>query len=248
MTVRGVILAGGKGTRLGELTRATNKHLLPVGAWPMVCHPLRKLVEAGVRDVLLVTGPEHLGSFAALLGSGRRYDCRLSYRVQEEPGGIAQALALAEDFCRGAHALALLGDNVFLDPLHDLLADAAGRPDHAWVLLRRVPDPQRYGVAVVRGGKIVGIEEKPRAPESDLAVVGVYLYPPDVFSIIRTLRPGRRGELEITDVNRDYLARGRLSHRELAGPWADAGTPASLEAAGRLALGGLSCPGPAASA
>src|SRR5712691_7531061 len=147
MTVRGVILAGGKGSRLGELTRVTNKHLLPVGPFPMVYHPLKKLVDAGIRDVLLVSGTEHMGDFVELLGSGREHHCALTYRVQDEAGGIAQALGLAEQFCRDCRCAVILGDNIFLDPLTAMLADANRSPDHAWVALKRVPDPGRYGVA-----------------------------------------------------------------------------------------------------
>src|SRR5262245_36496733 len=239
MDVSSVILAGAKGSRLGELTRATNKHLLPVGPSPMVCHPLRKIISAGVHEVLLVAGPEHLGAFGALFGSGRRYDCNLAYCVQEAAGGIAQALSLAEVFCRGSHALPLLGDNTFFGAARDLRGNAVARPEHAWVLLKRVPDPQRYGVAEVRDGAIVGIEEKPAKPKSDLAVTGIYLYPPDVFSVINALRPSARGELEITDVNRRYLKQGRLSYRELSGFWTDAGTPESLADANQLVQGQL---------
>src|SRR2546421_7119846 len=141
MTLRGVILAGGKGTRLGELTRVTNKHLLPVGPYPMVYHPLKKLVGAGVRDVLLVSGTEHMGDFVELLGSGREHGCTLTYRVQDEAGGIAQALGLASLFCRGSRVLVILGDNIFLDSLYDFLSASQQKPDHAWVMLKQVADP-----------------------------------------------------------------------------------------------------------
>src|SRR2546421_5971198 len=161
MTLRGVILAGGKGTRLGELTKVTNKHLLPVGPYPMVYHPLKKLVAAGVRDVLLVSGTEHMGDFVELLGSGREHGCRLTYRVQDEAGGIAQALGLAELFCTGAGCVVLLGDNIFRDPLAPVLAEANKHPEQAFVMLKRVHDPQRYGVPELRDGRIVGIVEKP---------------------------------------------------------------------------------------
>jgi glucose-1-phosphate thymidylyltransferase len=234
MDLRGVILAGGKGTRLGELTKVTNKHLLPVGPYPMVYHPLKKMVGAGVREVLLVSGTEHMGDFVELLGSGRDHGCSLTYRVQDEAGGIAQALGLAEHFCRQARALVILGDNVFFDPLTDFLAAAAARPEHAWIMLKRVPDPGRYGVAEVRGDDVVGIEEKPSRPKSDCAVAGIYLYPPDVFEVVRRLRPSARGELEITDVNRHYLEQGRLGHRTLEGYWTDAGTLESLATANQL--------------
>src|SRR5262249_54785937 len=199
MNLKGVILAGGKGTRLGELTKVTNKHLLPVGPYPMVYYPLKKLVEADIRDILLVSGTEHMGDFVELLGSGREHGCQLTYRVQDEAGGIAQALGLAELFCTGAGCVVLLGDNIFRDPLRPVLAEANNPPDHAFVMLKKVPDPQRYGVAELRDGRIVRIVEKPRVPPpSDCAVAGIYLYPPDVFGVIKTLRPSERGELEIT--------------------------------------------------
>ena len=234
MILRGVILAGGKGARLGELTKVTNKHLLPVGPYPMVYHPLKKLVGAGIHDILLVSGTEHMGDFVELLGSGSGHGCALTYRVQDEAGGIAQALGLAELYCHEAHSLVVLGDNIFLDPLADLVAAARERPDVAWVLLKRVHDPQRYGVAEMRDGAVVAIEEKPKTPRGDHAVAGVYLYPPDVFSVIHTLRPSARGELEITDVNNHYLRRGRLSYRVLEGYWTDAGTLESLAHANQL--------------
>jgi glucose-1-phosphate thymidylyltransferase len=234
MTLRGVILAGGKGSRLGELTKVTNKHLLPVGPYPMVYHPLKKLVGAGVQDILLVSGTEHMGDFVELLGSGREHRGRLTYRVQDEAGGIAQALGLAELYCQDVRSLVILGDNIFQDSLADLVAAANERPDHAWVMLKRVADPQRYGVAELRGQRIVGIEEKPNKPKSDYAVAGIYLYPPDVFGFIKTLKPSARGELEITDVNRHYLEMDRLSHRELPGYWTDAGTLESLATANQL--------------
>jgi glucose-1-phosphate thymidylyltransferase len=234
MIYRGVVLAGGKGTRLGELTRVTNKHLLPVGPMPMVYYPIKKLVGAGIRDILLVSGTEHMGDFVELLGSGRHLGCSLTYRVQDEAGGIAQALGLAAHFCADAACVVLLGDNIFHDPLHPLLEQAGRYPDDAWVALKQVPDPGRYGVAELRDGRLVGIEEKPAAPKSDYAVAGVYLYPPDVFGIIDGLRPSRRGELEITDVNRAYLEANRLGHAFLDGYWTDAGTQESLSLANRL--------------
>src|SRR5438477_8315635 len=189
MTVRGVILAGGKGTRLGELTKVTNKHLLPVGPLPMVYYPLKKLVGAGVTDILLVSGTEHMGDFVELLGSGRDFRCHLTYRVQDEAGGIAQALGLAADFCGQGRCAVLLGDNVFFDPLGPLLDQARAHAEHAWIALKQVPDPGRYGVAEVKDRKLVDIEEKPSHPRSDFAVAGIYLYPPDVFEVIKGLRP-----------------------------------------------------------
>jgi len=234
MTWRGIILAGGKGTRLGELTKVTNKHLLPVGPIPMVYHPLKKLVGAGIRDILLVSGTEHMGDFVELLGSGRAHSCSLTYRVQDEAGGIAQALGLAELFCGTGRAVVILGDNIFFDPLTPLLKEAEKRPNDAWIVLTKVDDPSRYGVAELRDQRVVGLEEKPDSPKSDFAVVGVYIYPPDVFSVVKGLKPSGRGELEITDVNRYYLEKGRLGYSFLNGYWTDAGTLPSLAAANQL--------------
>lgn len=234
MDLRGIVLAGGKGTRLGELTKVTNKHLLPVGALPMVYYPLKKLTGCGIKEILLVSGTEHMGDFVELLGSGRDHGCNLTYRVQDEAGGIAQALGLAEHFGRGARCVVILGDNIFLDPLHTLLAEAAQHPDFAWVALKCVPDPGRYGVAELRDNRIISIEEKPERPKSDLAVAGIYVYPPDVFDIIKTLKPSRRGELEITDVNQHYVRQQRLGYTVLQGYWTDAGTLESLAHANQL--------------
>jgi len=231
---RGVILAGGKGTRLGELTKVTNKHLLPVGPYPMVYHPLKKIVGAGIRDVLLVSGTEHMGDFVELLGSGKDHNCALTYRVQDEAGGIAQALGLAETFCGGNRCLVILGDNIFHAPVRAMMADADKYPDWAWVGLKQVPDPGRFGVAELRGNRVVGIEEKPKKPKSDHAVIGIYVYSPDVFEVIKTLKPSGRGELEITDVNTHYLKAGRLGYTVLDGYWTDAGTLDSLAYANQL--------------
>jgi glucose-1-phosphate thymidylyltransferase len=230
-TIRGVILAGGKGTRLGELTKVTNKHLLPVGPYPMVYHPLKKLVGAGLKDILLVSGTEHMGDFIELLGSGTGHGCRLTYRVQDEAGGIAQALGLAELFCTGSRACVLLGDNIFEDTLVEMLAAANQKPDWAWIGLKQVPDPGRYGVAELQGDRVLNIVEKPK---SDCAVVGIYIYPPDVFEVIKTLKPSGRGELEITDVNNHYLKTGRMGYSKLPGYWTDAGTLDSLDYANEL--------------
>lgn len=234
MTIRGVILAGGKGTRLGELTKVTNKHLLPVGEYPMVCHPLKKLTGVGFKDVMLISGTEHMGDFVELLGSGKDYDCRLTYRVQDEAGGIAQALGLAELFCTNSRCCVLLGDNIFDDSLTKLMAQADEHPDWAWIGLKRVPDPGRYGVAELDGNNVVGIEEKPDNPKSDTAVVGIYIYPADVFDVIKTLTPSARGEYEITDVNNHYLKSGRMGYTILDGYWTDAGTFDSLDYANEL--------------
>ncbi|MFO0965683.1 MAG: sugar phosphate nucleotidyltransferase [Gemmataceae bacterium] len=234
MNYRGVVLAGGKGTRLGELTKVTNKHLLPVGDVPMVYHPVKKLIGAGVTEILLVSGTEHMGDFVELLGSGKALGCSLTYRVQDEAGGIAQALGLAAHFCGDHPCVVLLGDNIFKDALGGMVKDASARPDAAWVALKKVPDPGRYGVAEFKDNRLVGIEEKPAQPKSDLAVAGIYIYPADVFRIVRTLKPSRRGELEITDVNQAYLKRGALGYSLLDGYWTDAGTLESLNLANQL--------------
>ncbi len=234
MKLRGIILAGGKGTRLGELTKITNKHLLPIGPYPMIYYPLKKMTGAGIGEIMLVSGTEHMGDFVELLGSGREHGCQVTYRVQDEAGGIAQALGLAELFCTGARCAVILGDNIFQDPLGPMLAEANRHPDWAWVAVKRVHDPQRYGVAEMKDKRIVSIEEKPKQPKSDYAVAGIYIYPADVFDVVKTLKPSRRGELEITDVNRHYLERDRLGYSVLEGFWTDAGTLDSLEHANQL--------------
>ncbi len=233
---RGIVLAGGKGTRLGELTKVTNKHLLPVGPKPMVYYPIEKLVGAGIQEILLVSGTEHMGDFVELLGSGKNHGCSLTYRVQDEAGGIAQALGLAELFSRDCRSVVILGDNIFLDSLNPILRQAAEHPDWAWIALKEVQDPGRFGVAEVRGKQIISIEEKPKQPKSNFAVVGIYIYPADVFDVVKTLKPSWRGELEITDVNRYYLDQKRLGYSLLPGYWTDAGTMESLALANQLVL------------
>lgn len=237
--MKGVILAGGKGTRLGELTKVTNKHLLPVGEMPMIYYPLKKLVGAGIRDIMLITGPEHMGSFVNVLGSGREHGCSLTYRVQDEAGGIAQALGLCASFASGERVCVLLGDNVFHDPIPNFIFNSYD----AWVILKKVPDPSRYGVATIGSitRKILHqIVEKPPSIEIfddtkiPFAVTGIYVYPPSVFDVIKTLKPSARGELEITDVNNHYLRIGRLDYRELHGWWTDAGTFESLDYANKM--------------
>ncbi len=235
--MKGVVLAGGTGSRLWPLTRVTNKHLLPVGRMPMIHHPVLKLREAGIREILVVTGREHMGDVVGLLGSGAELGLEFSFRVQDEAGGIAQALSLAEGFAAGGPLLAILGDNVFQDSLTPQVRAFEVEPTGARVLLKRVPDARRFGVATLdtAGERVVRIEEKPAAPQSDLAVTGVYLYDGQVFDIIRGLTPSARGELEITDVNNTYIARGLLGFGEFGGWWSDAGTPASYARANQLA-------------
>ena len=235
--IRGVILAGGTGSRLHPLTKVTNKHLLPVGREPMIFHPVKKLVEAGIVEILIVTGTEHIGDVVGLLGSGREFGCNFTYRVQDEAGGIAQALGLAREFARGGRIAVLLGDNIFSS---SICGDAVAFQDQssgARLLLSYVDDPERYGVAELHGSQLVRIVEKPTRSSSRTAVTGVYFYDEDVFSIIDTLKPSARGELEITDVNNAYIERGDLQYSVLSGWWTDAGTFASLRRANRL-LGG----------
>jgi len=192
------------------------------------------MVGAGLSEILLVSGTEHMGDFIELFGSGKDYQCRLTYRVQDEAGGIAQALGLAELFCTNARCVVILGDNIFHDSLRPLLAAADKHPDWAWVALKQVPDPGRYGVAELSGDRVVDIEEKPANPKSDYAVAGIYVYPADVFNVIKKLKPSRRGELEITDVNRHYLKEGRLGFSFFEGYWTDAGTLDSLAVANEM--------------
>ena len=227
-TIKGVVLAGGTGSRLMPLTKVTNKHLLPVGRKPMIYYPVEKLAGAGIQEILIVTGVEHMGDVVSLLGSGKDFGVRFTYKVQDEAGGIAQALALAENFAGGDRLAVILGDNLFEDSLADQVATYLRQPNGARVLLKEVEDPHRFGVAEVRDGKVIGIEEKPKQPKSRQAVTGIYFYDGRVFDVIRTLRPSGRGEYEITDVNNAYLKNGELTYGMLAGWWSDAGTFESL--------------------
>ncbi len=236
--MKGIILAGGTGSRLFPLTKVTNKHLLPVGQQPMIFHPVRKLTAAGIDEILIVTGVDHMGDVVNLLGSGKEFGCRFTYKVQDEAGGIAQALGLAENFAAGVPVCVILGDNVFQDNLGPFVSAFERQRRGARVVLKRVPDPQRFGVAEVEGERIVRIVEKPKAPRSDLAVTGIYFYDGHVYDFIRTLRPSARGELEITDVNNAYLRRGELHFDVFKGWWTDAGTFDSLHRANELARAG----------
>jgi len=232
--LRGVVLAGGTGSRLFPLTKVTNKHLLPVGREPMIFHPVKKLVEAGIREILIVTGTDHMGDVVGLLGSGKDFGCEFTYRVQDEAGGIAQALGLARRFGRGGRLAVILGDNIFEGSIR-AFADAFRRqPTGAKILVKEVPDPGRYGVAVTEGGRVVRIIEKPKQPPSSFAVTGIYFYDQDVFDVVTSLKPSARGELEITDVNNAYIARGDLTFDLLPGWWTDAGTFESLRHASDL--------------
>ncbi len=233
--MKGIILAGGTGSRLFPLTKVTNKHLLPVGREPMIFHPISKMTAAGIEEILVVTGVDHMGDVVNLLGSGKEFRCRFTYKVQDEAGGIAQALGLAENFAGRSPVCVILGDNVFEDAIGPYVQRFEKQKKGARVLLKKVPDPQRYGVAEVsKDGKILGIEEKPRQPKSALAVTGVYFYDAGVYDFIRLLKPSARGELEITDVNNAYLERGELRCDIMSGWWTDAGTFESLRHAGEL--------------
>ena len=226
--MKGVILAGGLGTRLQPLTSITNKHLLPIYDKPMILYPLDTLRRSGITDIMVVCGKEHGGHFMNFLGSGKDYGARLSYALQTGSGGIAEALGLVEDFAGQSKIAVILGDNIFEEAFSAAARDFE-KQKGAKVFLRQVPDPKRFGVAEVKDDKIVGIEEKPKKPKSDLAVVGMYMYDPDVFQKIKKLRPSSRGELEITDVNKAYIEEGRLTYRMVQGYWSDAGTFKSLQ-------------------
>lgn len=236
--MKGVVLAGGTGSRLLPLTKVTNKHLLPVGREPMIFHPINKLKRAGICDVCIVTGTEHMGAVVSLLGSGTGFGCDFTYRVQDGPGGIAQALGLARGFVGHDRVCVILGDNVFEDDLgehvNDFLKECVGGESAAKVLLKEVDHPERFGVAEVKDGKIVSIEEKPDIPKSKLAIIGCYFYDSSVFTVIDSLKPSSRGELEISDVNRAYMKQGRLHYATMHGWWSDAGTHESLVEANRL--------------
>jgi glucose-1-phosphate thymidylyltransferase len=222
--MKGVILAGGRATRLRPLTQVTNKHLLPVYDKPLIYYPLEAMARAGVREVLLTTNPEHAGHFLQLLRSGGEFGLQLTYEIQEEAGGIAQALALAEPFARGSRVLMLLGDNIFT---HDLAASVQRFSEQergAVIFATEVEDPSQYGVIELDGDRVVSIEEKPVAPKTKLAQTGIYLYDERVFSLLDQLTPSARGELEVTDLNNVYVREGTMRCEILDGWWIDAGT------------------------
>jgi glucose-1-phosphate thymidylyltransferase len=233
--MKGVILAGGLGTRLYPLTKITNKHLLPVHDKPMIYYPLQALVNAGIRDILIVTGGNHAGDFLKLLGNGKEFGLKhVNYTYQEGEGGIAAALALAEYFSEGEKICVVLGDNIIEKNILHAVQAFEKQERGALILLKEVPDAHRFGVPEIQNGRIIRIEEKPKNPPSSYAVIGIYMYDPDVFRIIKTLKPSGRGELEITDVNNDYLRRGALTYDILDGWWTDAGTFESLLRASNL--------------
>lgn len=233
--MKGVILAGGTGSRLYPLTKVTNKHLLPVGSKPMIYHPIEKLTEVGIQEILIVTGTDHMGAVVNLLGSGKDFGCRFTYKVQDEAGGIAQALGLAENFAGDEPVVVILGDNIFQMSLQKAVDNYDGTG--AQVMIKEVPDPKRYGVAELNGKKIISIEEKPERPKSSYAVTGIYFYDARVFECIKTLKPSGRGELEITDVNNYYIKNGEMKSSVMDGWWTDAGTPGSYRIANELVRG-----------
>ena len=220
--MKGIILAGGSGSRLHPLTKVTNKHLLPVYNKPMICYPLERIIETGIKDIMIVSGRGHAGHFLELLGSGQSYGIRLTYEVQEKAGGIAQALGLCKDWASSSNILVILGDNIFD---YNLKAAKESFNSSAHIFLKEVIDPNRYGVACIFNNKIVNIIEKPTEFFSSYAVTGIYMYDNTVFNIINELKPSNRGELEITDVNNYYInSKASLDYSILDGFWSDAGT------------------------
>jgi len=233
--MKGVILAGGSGSRLRPLTKVTNKHLLPVYDKPMIFYPLETLITAGVKDILIVTGAENAGDFLKLLGSGSEFGVNLYYRVQDGSGGIAEALGLAEVFVGDDRCTVVLGDNIVEDNIEKFVNNFENSKEvEACIFLKEVDDPERFGVAEISGDRIISIEEKPKKPKSNFAVTGIYMYSPAVFDIIKNLKPSARGEYEITDVNNAFIRRGTLSFSRLKGFWTDAGTFQSLHRATNL--------------
>jgi len=231
--MKGIILAGGTGSRLYPLTKVTNKHLLPVYDKPMIYYPLQTLINAGITEIMIVSGKGHAGDFLELLGSGSEFGIRITYEIQDEAGGIAQALGLAERWARKEDVAVILGDNIFQD---NISKDVEMFDGGAKIFLKEVPDPHRFGVAEVEGDQVTAIEEKPKEPKSNNAVTGLYLYDGRVFDTIKTLTPSGRGELEITDVNNSYIRRGAMQFGVLDGFWSDAGTFDSLIRAGMLVM------------
>lgn len=234
--MKGVVLAGGLGTRLRPLTAVTNKHLLPVYNQPMIYYPIQTLVNAGITDIMIVTGGNSAGDFLKLLGNGKAFGLKhLNYTYQEGEGGIAEALSLVEHFVAGAPVCVILGDNVIEGNIREAVRAYRHQGGGAKILLKKVADPQRFGVPELDGRRVVCIEEKPARPKSEYAVIGIYMYDAEVFDIIRMLKPSARGELEITDVNNAYIERDELTWDELEGWWTDAGTFDSLLYASSLA-------------
>ena len=233
--MKGIVLAGGLGSRLRPLTSVTNKHLLPVYNQPMIYYPIQTLVNAGITDIMIVTGGNSAGDFLRLLGNGKAFGLNhLNYTYQEGEGGIADALSLCEHFAARSPVCVVLGDNIIEGNIRAAVSAYCEQGRGAKILLKRVPDPERFGVPVLDGPHVVRIEEKPREPKSEYAVIGIYMYDGEVYDIVRTLKPSGRGELEITDVNNAYIERDQMTWDELAGWWTDAGTFESLQRASNL--------------
>jgi dTDP-glucose pyrophosphorylase len=233
--MKGVVLAGGTGSRLFPLTKITNKHLLPIFDKPMIYYPIQTLVDAGIRDILIVTGGRNAGDFLRLLANGKDFGLsHLDYTYQEGEGGIAEALALAEHFADGQKLCVILGDNIIEGSIRDAVEEFRKQPEGARILLKEVPDAERFGVAEIQDGRIINIEEKPANPRSNYAVTGIYMYDATVFQKIRRLVPSKRNELEITDVNNAYIREGTMRFNFLEGWWTDAGTFDSLLRAANL--------------
>ena len=233
--MKGVVLAGGLGLRLRPLTAVTNKHLLPVFDRPMIYYPIQTLVNAGITDIMIVTGGNSAGDFLKLLGNGKAFGLKhLNYTYQEGEGGIAEALSLVEHFAAREPVCVVLGDNIIEGNIAVAAREYCERGKGAKIILKKVPDPERFGVPELDGRSILRIEEKPEAPKSEYAVIGIYMYDGEVFDIIRTLKPSGRGELEITDVNNAYIEREEMTWEELDGWWTDAGTFESLLRASNL--------------
>lgn len=233
--MKGVVLAGGLGSRLRPLTAVTNKHLLPVFNQPMIYYPIQTLVNAGITDIMIVTGGNSAGDFLRLLGNGKAFGLKhINYTYQEGEGGIADALSLVEHFAAGEAICVVLGDNIIQGNVRAAANAYREQQRGAKILLKKVPDPQRFGVPELEGKQVLRIEEKPKQPKSEYAVIGIYMYDGRVFDIIRTLKPSGRGELEITDVNNAYIERGEMTWDELEGWWSDAGTFESLLYASNL--------------
>lgn len=233
--MKGIILAGGLGTRLYPLTKVTNKHLLPVYDKPMIYYPIQTLINAGIDDILIVTGGNNAGDFLKLLGNGKEFGLKhINYTYQEGEGGIAEALRLAEFFASREKICVVLGDNIIEKNIRRAVENFQRQKEGAKILLKEVPDPQRFGVAELKGDRITRIEEKPKKPKSKYAVIGIYLFDQEVFNIIKTLKPSDRGELEITDVNNRYIEKGLMTWDILEGWWTDAGTFESLLRANQL--------------
>jgi len=233
--MKGIILAGGRGSRLMPTTLATCKQLLPIYDKPLIYYPLNTLVKGGLKDIMIVTGGNNAGDFLVLLGNGSEFGLKdLGYTYQEGEGGIADALKLAKNFVDEEKVIVMLGDNIIKDDISEAIKEFEKQPKGAKIFLKEVSDPERFGVAEIKDGRVINIEEKPKNPKSNYAVIGLYMYDNDVFDIVKTLKPSDRGELEITDVNNEYIRRGTMTYSIIDGWWTDAGTFESLYRASKL--------------